>query len=67
MSSERECPVAGCATTHDRSLLMCRHHWYRVPKRLRDALWRAYRSEESILGDAYQQARAACIAAAEAG
>lgn len=61
----RECPVAGCTNKHDRSMLMCRGHWFSVPKPLRDELWRAYRSEEGVFSEAYDEAREACIAAAE--
>jgi hypothetical protein len=64
-ASTRECPVEGCTNQHDRSLLMCRPHWFMVPKPLRDELWGAYRSTEGILGERYSKARDACIAAAE--
>lgn len=59
------CPVADCTNAHAAGMLMCRAHWFSVPKLLRDELWRAYRSDEGILGEWYQGAREACIAAAE--
>lgn len=62
--ADRECPVDGCVERHDRKMLMCRKHWYSVPKPLRDALWKAYR-EEGVLSDEYIEARQACIGAAE--
>ncbi len=30
------CPIPGCGDHMDPSRLMCRCHWYRVPKQLRD-------------------------------
>lgn len=26
----------------------CRYHWYKLPKRLRDAIWRTYRPGQEI-------------------
>lgn len=57
--------MEGCTIQHSRDLLMCKGHWFSVPKPLRDELWRAFRSDEGILGEAYHDAREACIAAAE--
>lgn len=62
--ADRECPVEGCPTRHDRAMLMCRRHWYKVPKPLRDELWKVYRSE-GVLSEEYMDARKACIEAAE--
>lgn len=60
----RECPIKGCAAIHDRSKLMCLAHWRRVPRPLKDELWRAYR-EDGVLSEEYQQARDACISYVE--
>lgn len=60
----RECPVDGCEERHARSLLMCRGHWFSLPKPLRNDLMRAYR-REGVLSEAYMAAREACIAFAE--
>ena len=38
------CPVPGCEEKVDRTRLMCRRDWYRVPKRLRDRVWKTWRS-----------------------
>lgn len=64
MPRDRECPVDGCQNRHARTLLMCRSHWYAVPKPLRDDVLRAYRTE-GVVSDAYIAARAAAIHAAE--
>lgn len=61
--SATTCPVPGCNQRHRRDMLMCRTHWYMVPKPLREELWRAYRGE-GVLSDAYQSARDRCIAMA---
>lgn len=57
---ERECPVPGCETFHPRNMLMCRSHWFRVPKPIRDEVWDSYRSE-GILSERYGEARQAAI------
>ena len=43
---------------------MCRAHWYKVPKELRDAVWKAYNGP-GVLSEEYGEARSAAIAAAE--
>ena len=35
----RSCPVAGCGMPIAGHRLMCKWHWLRVPKPLRDAVW----------------------------
>jgi len=37
------CPAPGCEVVVSDTLLMCKPHWYRLPKRLRDAIWDTYR------------------------
>lgn len=37
------CHAHGCQTPVPESLVMCRAHWFAVPKRLRDAIWSEYR------------------------
>ncbi len=66
MPRDRECPVDGCTNRHSRSLLMCRPHWYAIPKPLRDDVMRAYRTK-GVLSEEYGAAREAAIHAAEAG
>ena len=62
--SQRECPIDGCTRTHPNNRLMCKMHWYMVPKGLRDELWDAYR-QQGVLSEEYGEARDKCIAAAE--
>jgi hypothetical protein len=38
------CPARGCRTAVSPDRLMCRPHWYAVPKPLRDAVWATWRS-----------------------
>jgi hypothetical protein len=38
------CAIPGCGDFVDPSRLMCRRHWYRVPKHLRDRVWATWRS-----------------------
>jgi hypothetical protein len=38
------CPIPGCRQQIDPSRLMCRSHWYTVPKELRDQVWATWRS-----------------------
>lgn len=44
--------------------LMCKPHWYSVPKQLRDELWDAYRNQ-GVLSEEYGEARDKCIQVAE--
>lgn len=34
----RTCDAPGCRTLVRRGILMCRHHWFQVPKPLREAI-----------------------------
>jgi hypothetical protein len=38
------CPIPGCGDLIDMSRLMCRVHWYQVPKHLRDQVWATWQS-----------------------
>jgi hypothetical protein len=57
------CPVPGCREPIDPSRLMCRAHWYRVPRHLRDLVWATWRSGEGALSSEHQQAVRVAIAA----
>jgi hypothetical protein len=61
----KSCPVNGCETPVDRSMLMCRRHWFSIPKDLRDDVWRTYGNGRGILDEAYGDAVDAAIEAAE--
>jgi hypothetical protein len=58
------CPIDGCDTRIARSRVMCRKHWYMVPRPLRDDVWTTYR-RDGVLSEEYQDARDAAIAAVE--
>lgn len=62
----RQCPVnecgARCTNVHTPDKLMCRTHWFQVPKGLRDEVWDAYRNE-GVMSERYVEARDAAIKA----
>jgi hypothetical protein len=58
------CPVPGCDEKIDSTRLMCRHDWYRVPKRLRDQAWATWRSGRQAHSREHQRAVLKVIAAA---
>lgn len=64
MGDLNTCPIDGCTRQHSRTKLMCKMHWYMVPKQLRDELWDAYRGK-GIFSEEYMEARDKCIHAAE--
>lgn len=41
-SSTHECPAPGCAARVSNEMFACRRDWYRLPRSLRDAIWRTY-------------------------
>ena len=59
------CRIPGCPAQVGRLRLMCRRHWYRVPKPLRDQVWATWRSGEGLSGPAYRQAVAQAVTAAQ--
>jgi hypothetical protein len=58
------CSVPGCSRPIDPTRLMCRFHWYAVPKEIRDRVWATWRSGQGALspehGQAVRDAIAAC-------
>ncbi len=54
------CPVAGCEDRRRPYQMMCRRHWFRVPKDVRDRVWRTVKK----LGKDYMDARVEAILAA---
>jgi hypothetical protein len=62
-SDKRDCPVDGCTNKHESDKLMCRRHWYSVPRHLRDALWSAI-NEHGWFSNEAGLARGECIRAA---
>jgi hypothetical protein len=43
ISTAHDCPAKGCPRRVGQRMLMCRAHWFMVPKPLRDAVNDAYR------------------------
>ena len=58
------CAVPGCGDQIDPTRLMCRRDWYQIPKRLRDKVWRTWRSGHEANSRAHQQAVLQAIATA---
>jgi hypothetical protein len=56
------CAVPGCGDQIDPTRLMCRRDWYQVPKRLRDQVWRTWRSGQEANSREHQQAVLQAIA-----
>jgi len=59
------CPVLGCGEQIDPSRLMCRRHWYRVPKQLRDQVWATWRSGQGALSREHHDAVRLAMAAGQ--
>lgn len=61
-----ECAAAGCAAAVHPSRLMCRAHWFLVPKVLRDRVWDSYRrgqeTDPALASAAYMAAYHAAVA-----
>jgi len=62
----RCCPVPGGGELIDLSHLMCRPHWYLVPKQLRDWVWATWRSGEGAFSREHHDAVLMAIATAAA-
>lgn len=43
---QRRCPVEGCPNYHGTDQVLCRGHWFKSPKALRDAVWESYRARD---------------------
>ena len=63
--SAYRCPVSGCREQLDPSRLMCRSHWYQLPRQLRDLVWATWRSGEGALSSEHLEAVRLAICAAE--
>lgn len=48
---EHHCHAIGCEAVIPASYLMCRFHWFQVPRRIRDAVWAAYRPGQEVTLD----------------
>ncbi|MBO0820990.1 MAG: hypothetical protein J2P26_09095 [Nocardiopsaceae bacterium] len=60
------CRIPGCPAPVSTRRLMCRPHWYQVPKHLRDQVWATWRSGAGILDPAYRQAVRQAVATVHA-
>jgi hypothetical protein len=59
------CPVPGCCAQIDPTRLMCRHHWYQVPKQVRDQVWATWRSGTGASSFEHEQAVGMAITACQ--
>lgn len=41
------CAVQSCHSTVERGMLMCKSHWFSLPKPLRDDVWRTWRAVQA--------------------
>jgi hypothetical protein len=64
LPSAGHCPVPGCAEPVDPARLMCRRHWYLVPRPLRNRVWATWRSGLAAASPEHQEAVRAAITAA---
>ncbi len=55
-SGADRCPIPRCDDQIDPSRLMCRRHWYMVPKALRDRVWATWRSGQGAFSREHQDA-----------
>ena len=42
------CHARGCGTKIPRKMLMCHRHWFKVPKEIRDRVWKHYRPGQEV-------------------
>jgi hypothetical protein len=65
-----KCHAVGCTTACQPEHLMCRRHWFMVPKSLRDEVWRTYQPGQCDLephpSEDWHRAADAAIAAVAA-
>ncbi len=61
-----KCTVPACTRQIPVHRLMCRPHWYQVPKPLRDLIWATWRSGAGVFDPQYRDAVRRAIAAAGA-
>lgn len=66
--NQHHCHATGCRIEIPPKLMMCRCHWYMVPKMLRDRVWVTYRPGQEIdknPSDVYMAVQRRCIQAVE--
>jgi hypothetical protein len=57
------CHAIGCDVEVHPSLLMCRRHWFMVPKPLRKDVWRLYQKGQEVTKEPSREYLAAAKAA----
>lgn len=68
-TSVNACPIDGCTAGRRSNQLMCKRHWYRVPKEIRDRVWSTARrmwADDDGGESEWQEARGEAITAVEA-
>jgi hypothetical protein len=60
-----QCPVPACGQQIDRTRLLCRDDWYRLPERLRDHVWRTWRSGAGSTSREHRRAVLTAISSCE--
>jgi hypothetical protein len=63
---KHECHAIGCTVSVPPRMLMCRKHWYMIPKPLRDAVWATYVPGQEIRKDPTDEYMDAHLAAVRA-
>jgi len=66
VSAAHDCPATGCTRRVGRGMLLCRPHWFMVPKALRDAVWDAYAGGLGAGSPAHLEAVSAAVEAVNA-
>lgn len=60
------CKIPGCPAVVAADRLMCRPHWYQVPRALRDSVWATWRSGAGVLSADYREAVRQAVEAVQA-
>lgn len=55
-SPAHQCPATGCTARVAKQMLMCRPHWYMVPRPLRAAVYEIYRNGLGAGSPAHREA-----------
>lgn len=64
MISVHTCHATACEVNVPPEMFMCRRHWFMLPKRLRDKIWRHYREgqcDDWQITKAYSEAAKECV------
>ena len=51
MPGLNECPVKTCEKSISGEHLMCRDHWYMVPRSIRSKVWNSWRARQAAMSD----------------